>query len=272
MCFMNTIILCLNYKNKNINLNLYIIKLIYVPLFFIPLFIFISPSLWLDCLISFFLCIDFCLLGFFTLKMDMFGFKGSSNSGGPQGGEGSSGSGQNPNNNKRPFEASDSDRDRDRNNKIFKSTPTQATITEDTLVNAKREIVSARDKREAINDIYYRLKLTYPNMNFQEKKQFISSFQLGLYHWNKGYHTLTVKDMATLKKGFVEYPWLLSDKSKDLLGDMATDSPLMHSIGYQAEFFRSRDPSEKTRKEADEILFLFEFDHIIYPALSKDDK
>jgi hypothetical protein len=99
MCFITTIILSLNYNNKNINLNIYIFKLIYVPLCFIPLFCIFSVPLWVVCFVDLFLYIDFCLLDFFILKMDGLNPGNLGGGVGPQGPGGPAGPGQNPNNN-----------------------------------------------------------------------------------------------------------------------------------------------------------------------------
>ena len=99
-------------------------------------------------------------------------------------------------------------------------------------------------------------------MNMEEKKQYVNNFKLGLEKWDKGYHILTVKDMATIKMGFAQYNHMLSDQNKILLGDMATDSTLnRHKGGYQAEFFRSRKDSESTRNQAKVIARFLESDN-----------
>ncbi len=98
MCFITTIILSLNYDNKNINLNLYIFKLIYLPLCFIPLYCIFSVSLWGVYLVDLFLYIDICLLGFFLLKMESLNPGNSGGGVGSQGPGGQGDPGQNPNN------------------------------------------------------------------------------------------------------------------------------------------------------------------------------
>src|SRR5260221_3127839 len=98
MCFITTIILSLNYDNKNINLNLYIFKLIYLPLCFIPLYCIFSVSLWGVYLVDLFLYIDICLLGFFLLKMESLNPGNSGVGVGSQGPGGQGDPGQNPNN------------------------------------------------------------------------------------------------------------------------------------------------------------------------------
>ena len=253
-------------------------KLIYIPLSFV-LFIFlnISLDLWL---VSFF-CITF-IIDLYILKMDTFGLSKGSSSSGPQGGEGSSGSGQNPNNKgfKRPFEVSDSDSDRERKAKILRPITTQAALPEaaipepalpeDTPLHAKISVASPADKHETINSIYDGLKLKYPNMNTEQKRQFVEDFEQAIEKWNKNHNALTLKDAAMMKVGFVKYNGFLCDRSRYLLKNMAIDLPFDHQNGYQAEFIKSRYLSETTRKEASDIAYFFRFNLIIYDEIKKN--
>lgn len=69
MLFISTINLSLNYNNKNLNINSYIFKLIYVPII-IYLFYIFSLTPWGILLVNLFLCLEFYLLDPFIMNMN----------------------------------------------------------------------------------------------------------------------------------------------------------------------------------------------------------
>ena len=195
------------------------------------------------------------------LKMDTFGQGGGSSSSGPQKGGGSSGSGKNPNNNDLCNKFINSNNDNDKNpNFTLNSIVTQPPVPEDTLIGTKITLVTQSTKRAAINVIYNNIKSGYGNMSTAQKNQYIQDYTKALDRWNTNYESMTVKDFAVLKKGFVEYNWLLSGDDKNYLKNMAVDTPLTNVRGYEGVFFRSRDDSENVRKEALNILIFLRCD------------
>lgn len=195
------------------------------------------------------------------LKMDTFGQGGGSSSSGPQKGGGSSGSGKNPNNNDLCNKFINNNNDNDKKpNYTLNSIVTQPPVPEDTLIGTKITQVTQSTKRAAINVIYNNIKSGYGNMSTAQKNQYIQDYTKALDRWNTNYESMTVKDFAVLKKGFVEYNWLLSGDDKNYLKNMAVDTPLTNVRGYEGVFFRSRDDSENVRKEALNILIFLRCD------------
>ncbi len=205
MCFISMIILSLNY-NKDNNLNPYKIKLIYTPLVLI-IFIFSGFSLDVFYIISFYILI---FINFDLPFLYSTGNPGSSlpeSSRGPSGMGGSSGVGGSGGNNN--------------------GLNLVSHIPNDEQVHGKKR--SIKLKYMKVNEQYRLVKEYY---NTGSKKEFLDAFSIAYDNLYRDPRSLDYNDLAVLKKGFVDYNYLLSLNSKEYLHGLAKPGKVSKHFGH----------------------------------------
>ena len=210
MCFLSTIILCLNYNNKYNKLYPNIVKLIYTPL---VLFIFIISGISLDVLFN---IITFCILISIYLDLPFLCSTGLNNPGSniPGGSQGSSGlggsggvGGSGGNNN---------------------GSSLVVPIPNDEQVHGGRRNIAL--KYDKVNERYHSVQQHYNNTG--TKREFLNEFIVAYNRLNGEASSLNYNDLAILKKGFVDYNHLLSPNVKQNLYGLAEPSDLRRESGY----------------------------------------